>query len=123
MYVLIKPFFKGENNMKIKIVKNLDYYGEKLPEDMIGKKFSVKKIEEDGVRVGYKEADVFVLNKEFEIVELRGNDFYKLLDKYINKFARKIEELKEREDYLNMMYYIGQKEILEELKDKIEVWK
>ncbi|MED4883077.1 hypothetical protein [Bacillus smithii] len=110
--------------MKIKIVKNVDYYGEKLPEDMIGKKFSVKKIEEDGVWVHYKKAAyVFVLYKEFEIVELRGDDFYRLLDKYIDKFARKTEELKEREDYLNMMYYIGQKEILEELKDKIEVWK
>lgn len=54
---------------KIKIINSIDSYLDgQLPYDMIGKEFSVTKVDENGIWVFYEGYDTLVLDGEYEVV-------------------------------------------------------
>lgn len=49
--------------------------------------------------------------------------FIDLLDKFIERSDRWIEDAEERDDQKDVYYYQGQKHVIEELKDMASRWK
>jgi hypothetical protein len=48
--------------------------------------------------------------------------FLHLLDKFIDRSERWIKDAKDREDYDDVLYYKGQKDVIEELKGMTKKW-
>ncbi len=49
--------------------------------------------------------------------------FLHLLDKFIARSENWIKDAENREDYNDVFYYQGQKDVIEELKDMANNWK
>lgn len=65
--------------------------------------------------------DVFGKVKSYPIIDTEK--FISLLDKFIDRSNRWIDDATERQDSLDISYYKGQKDVIEELKDMISRFK
>jgi hypothetical protein len=58
-----------------------------------------------------------------DIIQLDREQFNKLLDKFIDRSERWMADAEEREDYMDVFYYHGQRHVIEELKDMVKNFK